>query len=149
MRPMIDAAGGEAVVRLPKAFYEKASLKAAADAFVGRAKIGLLQGERGEHRVLLRPSRRKLFDRAFRRDREGLLALAGEFINEALSHQLRQEVIRFNNGLTAPVLGRLYEKGFLCVPWDPLEEMDRGLAGRRGAETEALIEEAIRMGRRR
>ncbi|MDP3540850.1 MAG: hypothetical protein Q8T11_00120 [Elusimicrobiota bacterium] len=72
----------------------------------------------------------------------GLLALAGEFLNEALNHEYRQRVVQANAPLTQAVFAPLFAKGFPAVPADPLEELEPQVKADRARELEELLERA-------
>ena len=111
-------------------WYGRNALDAAASALAGRAVVSTVTG-RGKHKVTIEPVRRVS---------EALLV--GLFLDEALNHQLREEVVALNRPVAGPVLAQVYTAGFTAVPKDPLEEMDKQLAAERAAETEALLKEA-------
>jgi hypothetical protein len=72
----------------------------------------------------------------------GMLALGGEFLNEALNHEYRQRVVRANAPLTQAVLAPLFAKGFPAVPADPLEELEPQVKADRARELAELLETA-------
>lgn len=74
-----------------------------------------------------------------------LLALAGEFLNEALNHEYRQRVVRANAPLTQAVFGPLFAKGFPAVPADPLEELEPTVKADRARDLEELLAQARSM----
>lgn len=112
---MIEIKNGRAAMKLSKSFYSEESLQAAALVLGRRAQVFL--EKRKEHfQVVLRGGKKGTPG--------ALSALAGEFVNEALSHQYRQSVIRFNRDLSQAVLGRAFAKGFPAMPADPLEELE-------------------------
>ncbi|MBI5598010.1 MAG: hypothetical protein HY928_18160 [Elusimicrobia bacterium] len=121
-----------AELRLEAAWYAREAVDAAAASLAGRARVAL-KTEGGVHTVRLTPVRGK--DAA---------ALAGDFLDEALNHQLRSELVALARPATAPVLARTLRAGFTAVPKDPLEEMDKALAAEREAETAALAAKARR-----
>ncbi len=71
-----------------------------------------------------------------------LLALAGEFLNEALNHEYRQRVVQANAPLTQAVFAPLFAKGFPAVPADPLEELEPQVKADRARDLEELLERA-------
>lgn len=71
-----------------------------------------------------------------------LRRLTGEFLNEALSHRLRQEVIRLNRRSTSPVLAAALSSRFNVEPADPLEEMEPQVVSDRLAEKRELLRKA-------
>jgi len=71
-----------------------------------------------------------------------LLALGGEFLNEALNHEYRQRVIQANAPLTRAVLAPLFAKGFPAVPADPLEELEPQVKADRVRDVEELLAQA-------
>lgn len=121
-----------AELRLEAAWYGREAVDAAAAALAGRARVSLGTAG-GVHSVRLTPLGGK--DAA---------ALAGAFLDEALNHQLRSELVALQRGATAPVLARVLRSGFSAVPKDPLEEMDKAVAAERAAATEALVAAARR-----
>lgn len=72
-------------------------------------------------------------------------ALGGEFLNEALSHEYRQRVVRENAPLTQAVLSPLLAKGFPAVPADPLEELEPQVKADRAKDLEELLAQAREM----
>ena len=71
-----------------------------------------------------------------------LLALGGEFLNEALNHEYRQRVIRASAPLTQAVFAPLLAKGFPAVPADPLEELEPTVKADRARDIEELLAQA-------
>lgn len=71
-----------------------------------------------------------------------LLALGGEFLNEALNHEYRQRVIRGNAPLTRAIFAPLFAKGFPAVPADPLEELEPTVKADRARDLEDLLSQA-------
>lgn len=119
-------------LRLEAAWYGREAVDAAAAALAGRARVSLSTAG-GVHGIRLTPLGGK----------DGA-ALAGAFLDEALNHQLRSELVALGRSATAPVLARVLRAGFTAVPKDPLEEMDKAVAAERAAETEALVARARR-----
>ena len=115
---------------LEAAWYGRAALEAAASALAGRALVSTVT-VRGKHRVTIEPLKRV-----------PEAPLVGLYLDEALNHQLREEVVALNRPVAGPVLAQVYMAGFAAVPKDPLEEMDKQLAAERAAETAALLAEA-------
>ncbi|MBI2385253.1 MAG: hypothetical protein HYV14_04480 [Elusimicrobia bacterium] len=76
---------------------------------------------------------------------ERLLALGGEFLNEALNHEYRQRVVRANAPLTQAVLAPLFAKGFPAVPADPLEELEPQVKADRARDLAELLAQARSM----
>lgn len=72
----------------------------------------------------------------------GLRALGGEFLNEALNHEYRQSVVRFNAPLTQAVFSPLFAKGFPEVPADPLEELEPQVKADRERDVAELLAQA-------
>ena len=68
--------------------------------------------------------------------------MLGEFLNEALSHALRQAALKDEKPLIAAVTGRLLEKGFPAAPADPLEQLEPQVSLDRSEETAALLDRA-------
>lgn len=71
-----------------------------------------------------------------------LLALGGEFLNEALNHEYRQRVVRENSPLTQAVFAPLFAKGFPAMPADPLEELEPTVKADRARDIEELLGQA-------
>ncbi|MDD5304461.1 MAG: hypothetical protein PHS14_15295 [Elusimicrobia bacterium] len=71
-----------------------------------------------------------------------MMALGGEFLNEALNHEYRQRVIKSNAPLTQAVLSPLFAKGFPAVPADPLEELEPTVKADRARDVEELLSQA-------
>ena len=126
-------------LRPSKRLYPLESLQAAAAALEGKVRASFRKGTARAHCVNLRGCGGRL----------PLRKLAGEFLNEALSHQHRQELIRLQRGLTQPVLARLLAQGFHAVPKDPLEQMEPQVKEDRARETRALLAQARGMSRKR
>lgn len=117
---------------VPKSVYPRASLAAAALALGRRARVGLA-ADGGRWRVEVGLE-----------GRGDAAALLGEFLNEALSHALRQAALRESKPLIAAVAGRLLAKGFPPAPADPLEQLEPQVRLDRAEETTALLERARR-----
>lgn len=124
---------GGVVLHLDKNLYPRESLESAARVCSEQGRFTLFV-HGSVIRVVLKP-RRKSSPATLRR-------LAGEFLNEALSHHARQEIIRFNRELTGPVLSATLAWRFPSEPADPLEEMEPQVALDRRAETEELLKKA-------
>ena len=133
---MIRVSAKEARLALPKKLYPRESLQAGALALSGRCEV-YLEAEGARWLVTLR---------AAKAGAAGLRAAAGEFLNEALSHAYRQNVVRFHGGITSPVLGRLFETAFPAPRPDPLEELEPQVGRDREAETQALLAKAKELG---
>ena len=71
-----------------------------------------------------------------------LLALGGEFLNEALNYEYRQRVVRENSPLTQAVFAPLFTKGFPAMPADPLEELEPTVKADRARDIEELLSQA-------
>lgn len=127
---------GRARLSLPAQTYSRESLQAGALALSGRAQV-LLSEEGSTFEVEIRPASRAAPD-ALRR-------LAGEFLNEALSHEYRQKVIRFHEELSGAALGRLFARCFPAMPQDPLEQLEPQVKIDRDKDTRDLLEAARRM----
>ena len=121
-----------AALRLDPSVYSKESLLAAAGALAGRARVFLGKAG-GELVVEVRA------EKPARSSKGVLLALAGEVLNEALSHQYRQQVIRFNRAASAGVLARAFSSGLHGLAPDPLEELEPQVRLDRQRETEGLL----------
>ena len=130
---MIRISGGRAVVVLTRSLYSRESLAAAA-LVVGERAAVFLSRTRSDFEATLVPSRPA--------SRRRLRALAGEFLNEALSHGYRAEVAAFHRALSAPVMARLLAEGFPETRTDPLEEMEPQVKADRREETERLLDAA-------
>lgn len=135
---MIEIKNGRAALKLSKSFYSEESLQAAALALGKRAKV-FLEKRKDHFQAALRGGKK--------RTPGALLVLAGEFVNEALSHQYRQSVIRFNRDFSQAVLGRVFAKGFPAMPADPLEELEPQVKIDRERDTRDLLEAARKMPR--
>ena len=135
---MISVRGRRAVLRLSKAIYPAESLRAAALAVGSGARIFLREG-RGSFEVEILP--------AGAAPKSELLRLAGEFLNEALSHLYRQKVIRERRETSAAVLSRLFAEGFPAMPPDPLEQLEPQVRADRERDTEELLASARRIER--
>lgn len=77
--------------------------------------------------------------------RAALRALAGEFLNECLSHLYRQKVVAFNGSLSAAALAPALARVFAPPRADPLEELEPQVKADRRDDAEALLEEARRL----
>jgi hypothetical protein len=69
----------------------------------------------------------------------------GELLNEALSHALRQRLLRQERRLAGAVVARLLEKGFPAAPADPLEQLEPQVRLDRAGETNGLLAAAREM----
>lgn len=119
-----------------KAAYARESLEAAALSLGEGAEVFLQ--EFGRRRlVVIRPRKASA---------KGLRRLAGAFADAALNHAYRQRVVRFHGALSAALLAPVLERGFKAVPADPLEQLEPQVLRDRTRDTEALLEEARRMG---
>lgn len=106
---------------LPVALYRRESLVAAARAL----------GERAAARIARAGARWKVTVSPTERE--------GDFLNEALSHEYRQRVLRARGTLSAAVLGRAIERGFAAVAEDPLEMLEPRVREERAAELAGLL----------
>lgn len=129
---MILVKGRCAVLTLSARSYSLEDLRAGALLLGNRARV-LLRPRAGRYRVSLSA-------------RSGVRTLAGEFLNEALSHQYRQRVIRFNRELSRALLAQRLARAFPPPAPDPLEEMEPQVRIDREAETSELLARARRMG---
>ena len=125
-----------AELSLSAAWYGRSALEAAAALLAGRARCDLVFG-RAAYRVTLTAL-----------GKAGAQALAGEFLDEALNAQLREEVVAEARAFSGPVLASVFTVGFTAVPKDPLEEMDPAVAASREQETAALLARAASKRRR-
>lgn len=133
---MIELKRDRAVMNLPRELYSEESLRAGALALGDRARVFLV--EKGKaFEAELHPARRSPPQR--------LKVLAGEFLNEALSHLYRQKVIRSNRELSGPVAARLLAKGFPLMPPDPLEQMEPQVKIDRERDIAQLMDQARRL----
>ena len=115
---------------VPKSVYPRASLTAAALTLGRRARIGLAaDGSRWRVEVSVD-------------GRGDAAALLGEFLNEALSHALRQSALKESKTFVAAVAGRLLAKGFPAAPADPLEQLEPQVRLDRAEETSVLLDRA-------
>lgn len=124
--------GGRAVLTLTQRSYSMEDLRAGALLLGNRARV-LLKRRAGRYRVFLTA-------------RQGVRTLAGEFLNEALSHRYRQRVIRFNREFSQALLAQRRARAFPPPGPDPLEEMEPQVRIDREAETAELLSRARGMG---
>lgn len=127
---------GTALIRLAKPLYGAESLGAGALRLGRRAKVYLVE-KKGEFSVEIAPAEPLA--------PEALRALAGEFLNEALSHEYRQRVVQAHAPLSQAVLGPLFAKGFPAVPADPLEELEPQVRADRQRDLEDLLAQARKL----
>lgn len=128
---------GAAAFKLGKPLYGAEALAAGALALGTRAQVFV--GEtKAAFSVEIRP--------ASPLPAPALLALAGEFLNEALNHEYRQRVVQANAPLTQAVFAPLFAKGFPAVPADPLEELEPQVKSDRARDLEELLAQARSMG---
>lgn len=128
---------GAVLLRLGKPLYGAESLAAGALALGTRAQVFV--GEtKTAFSVEVKPARAL--------PAAALLALAGEFLNEALNHEYRQRVVQANAPLTQAVFAPLFAKGFPAVPADPLEELEPQVRADRVRDLEELLAQARGMG---
>lgn len=118
---------------LPKSVYPRASLAAAALTLGGRARVGLSSaGKRWSVELAAEGG-------------SDAVALLGEFLNEALSHALRQARLKTAKPFAGAIVSRLLAKGFPAAPVDPLEQLEPQVRLDRDEETAALLERARRL----
>lgn len=123
-------------LKLGRPLYSAESLAAGALALGARARV-FVSESKAAFSVEIKP--------AAKTSPAGLLALGGEFLNEALNHEYRQRVVRANAPLTQAVLSPLFAKGFPAVPADPLEELEPQVKADRARELAELLEKARSM----
>lgn len=133
---MIEIKNGSASMKLDKIFYSEESLQAAALTLGRRAKV-FLEKRKDFFQVALRGGKKL--------PQSTLSVLAGEFLNEALSHQYRQKVVRFNRDISQAVLGRMFSKSFPAMPLDPLEQLEPQVKIDRERDLQDLLEAARKM----
>lgn len=121
------------VFKLGKPLYGAESLAAGALALGTRAQV-FVDETKTAFSVEIRPA--KALPPA------ALLALGGEFLNEALNHEYRQRVVQANAPLTRAVFAPLFGKGFPAVPADPLEELEPTVKADRARDLEELLAQA-------
>lgn len=126
---MMRVSAKAARLDLPKKLYPRESLQAGALALSGRCDV-YLETEGARWLVTLRADKAK---------GRALVEAAGLFLNEALSHAYRQNVVRFHGEVTSPVLGRLFETAFPAPRPDPLEELEPQVGRDRETETQSLL----------
>lgn len=124
---------GSVVFKLGKPLYGAEGLAAGALALGARARV-FVDETKTAFSVEIKP--------AARRPEAVLLALGGEFLNEALNHEYRQRVVRASAPLTQAVLAPLFAKGFPAVPADPLEELEPQVKADRAKDLAELLEKA-------
>lgn len=124
---------GAVVLTLGKPLYGAEGLAAGALALGTRAQVFVDEG-RSAFSIEIRP--------AAKASPEKLLALGGEFLNEALNHEYRQRVVRANAPLTQAVFAPLFAKGFPAVPADPLEELEPQVKADRAKDVGDLLAQA-------
>ena len=133
---MITVLPKEIRVNLGAASYSREDLEAAAGVLDGDTAVFLTESARGFEIVLRRPEKTP---------RARLFALAGAFLNEALSHRYRQKVVRFNGATTQPFLAAVFKMGFPTVPPDPLERLEPQVQEDRRRDLEELLERARKL----
>lgn len=123
-------------LKLGRPLYSAESLAAGALALGTRAQV-FVSESKAAFSVEIKP--------AAKASPAGLLALAGEFLNEALNHEYRQRVVRANAPLTQAVFAPLFAKGFPVVPADPLEELEPQVKADRARDLAELLAQARSM----
>jgi len=119
-----------AAASVPRRFYPRAALAAAAFALDGRAAVSL--GADGRRWRLEVESA----------GREDAFQLLGLLLNDALLRTLRAARLREAGALAAAVAGRILEKGFPPAPADPLEQMEPQVREDRAREISELLARA-------
>lgn len=127
---------GAVVVKLGKPLYGAEALAAGALALGTRAQV-FVDEAKSAFAVSIVP--------ASSLPQAELIALGGEFLNEALNHEYRQRVIHANAPLTRAVFAPLFAKGFPAVPADPLEELEPQVKADRARDLEELLAQARAM----
>jgi len=112
-------------LKLLKTIYSRESLEAGA--LVLGEKVKIFLKESGKFFVV---------------EMRGSRKASGEFLNEALNHQYRQKVVKFNSDLSGAVLSRLFAQGFPAEPADPLEELEPQVKKDRARDLADLLETA-------
>lgn len=123
-------------LKLGRPLYSAESLAAGALALGTRAQVFVTE-TKAAFSVEIKP--------AAKASPAGLLALEGEFLNEALNHEYRQRVVRANAPLTQAVFAPLFAKGFPAVPADPLEELEPQVKADRARDLAELLAQARSM----
>lgn len=123
-------------LKLGRPLYSAESLAAGALALGTRAQV-FVSESKAAFSVEIKP--------AAKTSPAGVLALGGEFLNEALNHEYRQRVVRANAPLTQAVFAPLFAKGFPAVPADPLEELEPQVKADRARELDELMAQARSM----
>ncbi len=127
----LTAAG--AVLRLSRLHYKKESLEAAALSLSAVADV-YLESRPKEYSVTLELKGRK--------NPAAARLAAGEFLNEALNHAYRQDVIRAHQEFTGPALSLVFDRGFPSPRPDPLEELEPQVALDRAEDARRIFEQA-------
>ncbi len=133
---MIKFKAGSAMLKLSKPPYGRESLSAAALIVGNRAKV-FLDERQGIFVIAIRPARKLSAAK--------LQALVGEFLNEALNHIYRQEVIRSNKEISQAMLAQVLKNGFPVMPSDPLEQLEPSVRLERQSEIDALMSSARKL----
>ena len=123
--PIFEFGKNRALIRVAKQVYSKAGLDAALARFSCQARYSTKAG----HWVIEIHA-------------ENARELAGNFMNEALTHEYRRKLVRFNKRLSIPLLGGLIRQGFQGAPSDPLEELEPQVKEDREADARMLLKEA-------
>lgn len=124
---------GSVVFKLGKPLYGAEGLAAGALALGTQAQV-FVDETKSAFSVEIKPAKAML--------PAGLLALGGEFLNEALNYEYRQRVVHANAPLTQAVFAPLFAKGFPAVPADPLEELEPAVKADRARDLEELLAQA-------
>ena len=130
---MIRFLSDKVILKLSAAFYSRESLQAATQVLDSWIHVSLSRGAGSYEAILYHPARVP---------RHVQMAVVGTFLNEALSHQYRQKVVRFNRALTQPVLAQVFKKKFIAASPDPVAELEPQIAEDRRRETAQLLEAA-------
>lgn len=126
---------GGAVLKFPRLYYKKENLEAAAMSVSVSADVYLESGPK-EFIVTLELKGRK--------GAAAARSAAGEFLNEALNHAYRQEVIRAHHEFTEPGMSLVFERGFPSPRPDPLEQLEPQVALDRAEDARRILEQAER-----
>jgi hypothetical protein len=127
---------GSVVIKLGKPLYGAEGLASGALALGTRAQV-FVNESKTFFSIEIKPAAKLTPD--------ALLALGGEFLNEALNHEYRQRVIQANAPLTQAVFAPLFAKGFPAVPSDPLEELEPTVKADRLKDVQELLAQARSM----
>jgi hypothetical protein len=133
--PLITVSASSVVAELPKSAYPRESIESGALLVGSRAKV-FLETKGSNWVVTVKPVKKS--------SKDGLVAIAGALLNEALSHAFRQKVVALNRPLASPVLARALEAGLPQTPHDPLEQLEPQVRADREKDIAELMEASKR-----